>query len=190
MQLLPRMHRWVSEYYPGTRLAISEYSIDSGKKLVTDALAEMDVLGIFGRQQLSFANMWTAPAPTDPIAFSFRMFRNYDGRGSQYGDICVSASSTDQAQLSVYGAQRMTDQVVTILVINKTKSAITTRMKIAGISFPQAVSVFTYSGANLRQIVSNSPTPISNGSITYSFPQYSATLFTLQPKAAKDVAAQ
>ena len=49
MQLIPRFQQWIGQYYPGTKLSFSEYSIDSGNKLVTDALAEADVLGIFGR---------------------------------------------------------------------------------------------------------------------------------------------
>ena len=48
MQLIPRFQQWIAQYYPGTKLAFSEYSIDSGNKLITDALAEADVLGIFG----------------------------------------------------------------------------------------------------------------------------------------------
>ncbi len=179
MQLLPRMQGWVSKYYPGTKLAISEYSIDSGKKLITDALAEMDVLGIFGRQQLQFANMWTAPAPTDPIAYSFRIFRNYDGRGSQFGDTWVSASSSDQAELAVYAAQRTGDGAVTILVINKTTTSIASQVQVAGTSLPQTAAVFMYSGSKLKEIVSSPAVPISHGRIAYGFPPYSATLFVL-----------
>jgi len=76
MQLIPRFRGWIAQYYPGTKISFSEYSIDSGNKSIVYALAEMDVLGIFGREQVDLANMWSAPAPTDPIAYSFRMYRN------------------------------------------------------------------------------------------------------------------
>ena len=69
-------------------------------------LTETDVLGIYGRQSLDFANMWNVPNPTDPIAYSFRIYRNYDGAGGQFGDISVNSTSTDQSQLSVYGGIR------------------------------------------------------------------------------------
>ena len=69
MQLIPRFRSWISTYYPGTLLSLSEYSIDSGQKSIVDAIAEMDVLGIFGREPIDFANMWSAPAPQDPIAY-------------------------------------------------------------------------------------------------------------------------
>src|SRR3984885_9841957 len=184
MQLLPRFKGWVSQYYPGTKIALSEYSIDSGSKSVVDAVAEMDVLGIFGREQLDFANMWSAPAPADPIAYAFRMYRNYDGSGGQDGDTWGAATSSDQSQLSVYAAQRSSDGVVTILILNKTSAAISTTLALAGTTLPTTVSVYSYSSANLQQIVSGTKVAIDNGAITYGFPGYSATLFSFLPAPA------
>jgi hypothetical protein len=183
MQLLPRFKSWISAYYPGTKLSISEYSIDSGQKSIVDAIAEMDVLGIFGREQLDFADMWSPPAPTDPIAYSFRMFRNYDGNGSQFGDTSVSAASSDQGTLSIYAAQRSTDNAVTVLVINKTTAAIASAISFADLSLPSAAQVYTYSAANLSSIVHAADAPITNSSVRYSFPGYSAVMFVIQPAA-------
>jgi len=184
MQLIPRFKSWISTYYPGTKLSISEYSIDSGQKSIVDAIAEMDVLGIFGREQLDFADMWSPPAPTDPIAYSFRMFRNYDGNGSQFGDTSVSAVSSDQGTLSIYAAQRSTDNAVTVLVINKTTAAIASAISFANLSLPTSAQVYMYSGANLTSIVQAANAPIANSSMSYSFPSYSAVMFVIQPAAA------
>jgi hypothetical protein len=184
MQLIPRFKSWISMYYPGTKLSISEYSIDSGQKSIVDAIAEMDVLGIFGRQQLDFADMWSPPAPTDPIAYSFRMFRNYDGNGSQFGDTSVSAVSSNQGTLSIYAAQRSTDSAVTVLVINKTTAAIASAISFANLSLPSFAQVDTYSAANLTSIVHASNAPVTNSSVSYSFPGYSAVMFVIQPAAA------
>jgi hypothetical protein len=184
MQLIPRFRGWISTYYPGTLLSLSEYSIDSGQKSIVDAIAEMDVLGIFGQQPLDFANMWSAPAPTDPIAYSFRMFRNYDGNGSQFGDTSISATSTDQGQLSVYAAQRSSDNALTILAINKTTGALTSTIALANLNLPSTAQVYTYSQASLTSIVHAPDAAISSGSISYTFPSYSAVLFVVQPSAA------
>ena len=131
MQLIPRFKQWIKQAYPGTKLAFSEYSIDSGNKAVTDAVAEADVLGIFGRQGVDFANMWNAPQPTDPIAYAFRLYRNYDGAGAQFGETGVKATSADQTQLSMYAAQRGVDGVVTVVVLNKTAAAITSTLTVS-----------------------------------------------------------
>ncbi len=184
MQLIPRFRNWISTYYPGTLLSLSEYSIDSGQKSIVDAIAEMDVLGIFGREPLDFANMWSAPGTQDPIAYAFRMFRNYDGNGSQFGDTSISAASTDQGSLSVYAAQRSSDNAVTILAINKTTAAISSSVAIANLNLPSTAQVYTYSQANMTSIVHASDTPISDGSVSYTFPAYSAVLFVVQPAAA------
>jgi Glycoside hydrolase family 44/Bacterial Ig-like domain (group 3) len=183
MQLIPRFRTWISSYYPGTKLAISEYSIDSGQKSVVDAIAEMDVLGIYGREQLDFANMWSPPAPTDPIAYAFRMFRNYDGNGHQFGDVSISATSTDQGSLSIYGAQRSGDDAITLLVINKTTAAISTSIRFADVYLPMSAKVYTYSAASLAAIVPAADAPFASGSLAYTFPSYSAVLFVVQPVA-------
>jgi hypothetical protein len=183
MQLIPRFRSWISTYYPGTLLSLSEYSIDSGKKSIVDAIAEMDVLGIFGQQPIDFANMWSAPAPTDPIAYAFRMFRNYDGSGSQFGDTSISATSTNQGQLSIYAAQRSTDSAVTVLVINKTTGALSSAIAIANLSLGSTAQAYTYSQASLTSIVHAPDAAITSGSISYTFPSYSAVLFVVQPGA-------
>jgi hypothetical protein len=179
MRLIPRFKNWINTYYPGTKLAISEYSIDSGKKSIVDAIAEMDALGIFGREQLDFANMWTPPAPTDPIAYSFRMFRNYDGNGHQFGDTSIQAVSSDQGSLSLYAAQRTSDKAVTILAINKTTAPITSGIALANLNLPPAAQVYVYSGANLTAIVQAVDAAITAGTLTYTFPSYSAVMFVI-----------
>jgi hypothetical protein len=181
MDLIPRFQGWIAANYPGTKLSISEYSIASGNNTVVDAIAQMDVLGIFGRQQLDLATMWYPPLSTDTTAYAFYMFRNYDGQGSQYGDTWVSSTSTDQTQLSIYGSQRTSDSVVTMLVINKTTSPISTTLALSGVNLPATASVYSYSAANLFAILPGPAAAISNGSIAYTFPAYSATLFTFAP---------
>ena len=184
MQLIPRFRNWISTYYPGTLLSLSEYSIDSGQKSIVDAIAEMDVLGIFGREPIDFANMWSAPAPQDPIAYSFRMFRNYDGKGSQFGDTSISAVSGDQGSLSIYAAQRSSDSAVTILVINKTTGALSSAIALSNLNLPPTAQVYTYSNASLTSIAHPTDAAITSGSLSYTFPGYSAVMFVVQPTAA------
>jgi Glycoside hydrolase family 44/Bacterial Ig-like domain (group 3) len=188
MQLIPRFRGWISANYPGTLLSLSEYSIDSGQKSIVDAIAEMDVLGIFGREPIDFASMWNAPGPQDPIAYSFRMFRNYDGNGSQFGDTSVSAVSSDQGSLSIYAAQRSSDNAVTILVINKTTGALSSSIAISNLNLPPTAQIYTYTQANLTSIAHPSDVAITGGSLSYTFPGYSAVMFVVQPAAASAIA--
>src|SRR5580693_1979591 len=184
MNLLPRFRSWIQTYYPGTKLSISEYSFAMGTNPLADMLTETDVLGIYGRQSLDFANMWNVPKPTDPLAYSFRIYRNYDGAGGQFGDTSVNSASTDQGQLSVYGALRSADGALTVVAINKTTSAIQTSLSLANFNSNSSAAVFTYSNANLAQIITGTPVSVASNSVSYNFPAYSATVFVFTPASA------
>src|SRR5665811_2605892 len=150
VQLIPRMKQWVAQYYPGTKIAISEYNW-GGLESMNGALAQADVLGILGAQAVDRAQLWSPPTSSEPGAFAFRMYRNYDGHGSRFGDESVSASSSDQSQLAVYGAQRSTDGALTLQVVNKTGGDLTSTLNVANAP-TSAAQVFTYSAANLGAI--------------------------------------
>jgi hypothetical protein len=188
MMLLPRFQNWIQTYYPGTKLSISEYSFSSGTNPLVDALTEADVLGIYGRQSLDFANLWTVPQPTDPVAYSFRLYRNYDGAGGQFGDTSVNSTSTDQGQLSVYGAVRSSDGALTVIAINKTTGAIQTSLTLANFTSNATAAMYTYSNANLAQIVAGTPVAVVSNSLNYNFPAYSATVFVFTPATSSPAA--
>ncbi len=178
MQLIPRFKGWINQYYPGTKLAFSEYSW-GGHTTLVGALAEADILGIFGREQVDFADMWDAPKATDPTAYSFRLYRNYDGAGNMFGDTGVTAQSTDQTQLAIYGAQRSLDGALTLVVVNKTASELTTSLSVANFSAAASAQLFTYSAANLQAIVAGPNAAVVNSSLTASFPAQSASIIVI-----------
>ncbi len=176
--LIPRMHQWADKYYPGTRLAITEYNW-GGLDTLDGALAQADVLGIFGRERLDLATLWGPPKPTDPGAFAFRLYRNYDGKGGRYGDIWVHSASTDQGKLSVYGAVRSSDHALTLIVINKTGGALTSALALAGFRPAARARVFRYSAADLKTIVPAPDQPVGPTGWTATYPANSITLIVL-----------
>src|SRR5271163_3072365 len=183
MQLLPRFENWIQTYYPGTKLRSEEYSFSSGTNPLVDALTEADVLGIYGRQSLDFANLWTVPQPTDAVAYSFRLYRNYDGAGGQFGDSSVTSTSTDQGQLSVYGALRSSDGALTVIAINKTTSPVQTSLALANFNSAATAKIYTYSNANMTQIVAGAIVPVVSNTVNYNFAAYSATVFVFSAAA-------
>lgn len=182
VDLIPRMQQWVAQYYPGTKTAISEYNW-GGLESINGALAEADVLGIFGRQGLDRAQLWSPPASSSPGAFAFRMYRNYDGHGSHFGDESVSSSSADQGQLAVYAAQRSTDGALTVQVINKTSGDLTSTLSIKNAP-TSAAQVFAYSAANLSAIVQGPDAAFSAGSVAHTYPANSITLLVIPTDVA------
>ena len=106
------------------------------------------------------------------------MYRNYDGAGGQFGDLSVSASSSDQGQLAVYGAQRRCDGALTLMVVNKTGSELSSPLSIAGFGTGKAQR-FTYSPADLSKIVRGADLGVNRGRVTTTYPANSITLLVL-----------
>jgi hypothetical protein len=175
MRLIPRFKEWIAAYYPGTKLAFSEYSFASGKKRIEDALAEADVLGIFGSEGVDLANMWDAPKPDEPIAFAFRVFRNFDGKGGMFGENGVAAVSSDRARLAVYASTRRSDGALTIVVLNKTAGEIVAGVELKHVKAGK-VRVFEYSVEEVQRIVDRGTVDVGKG---YGFPGMSATVMVV-----------
>jgi hypothetical protein len=88
--------------------------------------------------------------------------------------------SSSPGNLSIYAAERASDGALTIIVINKTTTAIQTNITIANFLPAGAAAIYSYSGANLAQITAQGTAPVVAGDISYNFPAYSATVFVLQ----------
>ena len=94
IRLLPRLKDKIDANYPGTRLAITEYNYGAGNH-ISGAIAQADVLGIFGREGLFAANLWRLAANNSFIYGAFEVFRNYDGANGSFGDTSIRATSSD-----------------------------------------------------------------------------------------------
>jgi len=179
VQLIPRMKTWVANDYPGTQLAISEYNWGALDN-INGAVAQADVLGIFGREGLDLATLWAAPTSSQPGAYAFRLYRNYDGAQHRFGDTSVQASSADQSQLAVYASTRSSDGALTIMVINKSLTqALTSSLGVSGFAPGSQAAVYRYSAADLQHIVHQADQAVTSGGFTADYPPQSVTLFVL-----------
>lgn len=179
--LIPSMKKWVSQFFPGCKISITEYNFGALNTL-NGALAQADVLGIFGREGLDLATLWGSPKATDPGAYAFRIYRNYDGKGNAYGDIWVQSVSANQEELAIYGAQRLKDHALTLVIINKTASDLTSQLHLTGFHSKSTAEVYRYSGANLQAIERQSNLTVSNTGFQATYPANSITLIVLHPK--------
>ncbi len=122
IMLIPRMKNWASTYYPGTKIGITEYNWGAEAD-INGATAQADLLGIFGREGLDLATRWTTPGTGTPTYNSMKMYRNYDGNKSAFGDTSVSATGPNPDQVSTFAAVRSSDGALTAMVINKQLTA-------------------------------------------------------------------
>jgi uncharacterized protein (TIGR03437 family) len=174
--MAPRLRQWVADNYPGTKTAITEYNWGA-PDAITGAIAQADILGIFGREQLDYATVWTSLSPTTPATFAFKTYLNYDGSGGHFGGNSVSATSSNPDQLSIFAALRY-DSALTVVVLNKTSSDITDAITLANFVPAGAGQVWQYSSANLVAIV-RQPDLNVGGSLSATFPGQSITLLVI-----------
>jgi hypothetical protein len=197
-QLIPMMQKWVANDYPDTKTAITEYNW-GGQENINGAVAQADILGIFGSYGLDEATLWGPPdlnptppnLPQTPGLMAFEIFRNYDGHKSTFGDTALSSTSANQGTLAVYGAVHTSgpsNGTVTVVVINKTYGSLTSTVSLANLSSTVTTAqAFLYSSSNLNAIVGPSTvtvTPPPTGGTTstivnYTFPAQSITLFVM-----------
>jgi hypothetical protein len=187
-QLIPMAQRWVAADYPGTKIAFTEYNW-GGLENVNGAVAQADVLGIFGKYGLDLATLWGPPdlIKQVPGLMAFEIYRNYDGKNSMFGDTALDSNSANQGQLSVYGAVRSKDNALTIVVINKTYGPLTATLSLEHLTSKSGTAqAFQYSNANINAIVEQPAvtiTPPSAGGTTSTigstFPAQSITLFVI-----------
>jgi hypothetical protein len=188
-QLIPMVQKWVADNYPGTKIAFTEYNW-GGQKSINGAVAQADVLGIFGAYGLDLATLWGTPDPAKgetPGLMAFEIYRNYDGKNSMFGDTALASASADQGKLSVYGAVRASDGALTIVAINKTYGGLTSTLSLENFtSSGTTAQVFQYSNADLTKIVelpaASIAAPSGGGTtstIAGTFPAQSITLLVV-----------
>ena len=182
------MRAWVAANYPGTKLGITEYNF-GGLESLNGALAQADVLGILGREDVQLATLWAPGSATQPWAFAFRMFHGPGGSGSRFGTTSVLARSFSgttpsrpnggQDALAVYAAER-SDRSLTVMVINKTASALRSSLTLTGASFASHAHMWRYDGSDLHHIHQLASATVHEGVVRLTYPARSITLLVIR----------
>ena len=177
VMLIPRMKQWVASYYPGLQTAITEYNWGA-ENHINGATAQADILGIFGREGLDFAARWTTPAATTPTYKAMKLFRNYDGSRSAFGETSVQAAAPNPDQLSAFAAQRTSDGALTLLVVNKVLSGNTPiQATLANFTGRGSAQVWQLTSANA--IAHLADLSLSGATLNATVPPQSVTLFVI-----------
>lgn len=173
--LIPRLQQSIETYYPGTKLAITEYNF-GGENNVYGGIAQADALGIFGKYGLNDAYFWRMTGGVTAstyISSAFKLYTNYDGAGSKYGDTKVKAETNDIENSSVYGSvYEADDGKLHLIVMNKNHQFdMNAVLNVAGPKAYKTARVWAFD-ANSDQITEREPvTGISGNSFTYTIPE-------------------
>jgi hypothetical protein len=98
LPLIPKLKKTITNYYPDTNLAFTEYDY-GGKTHWSGGIATADVLGIFGKYGVYIATYW---GDGNYVDTAIRMYTNYDGAKSKFGDTEVYSTMSNKADSSIY----------------------------------------------------------------------------------------
>jgi PKD repeat protein len=183
VELIPRLKTWVNTYYPGTLTAVTEYNWGAEAD-INGATAQADILGIFGREGLDMATRWTTPDSSTPTYNAVKMYRNYDGQKSSFGDTSVLDTVPNPDNLSSFAAVRSSDGALTIMLVNKVLSGNTpATVNLANFVGTGQAQVWQLTSANTINHLPN--LNYSGTSLALTLPQQSITLLVLPPGTVK-----
>jgi mannan endo-1,4-beta-mannosidase len=114
IELIPRLRRMIGRHYPGTKLAITEWSYGGGDD-PSGAVATADALGAFGAHGVYAAAYWPLFGQEHRYALAaFRMFRQIDGELS-FGDRSIPAESGDPERLGAWASRDAQGRLFVVL---------------------------------------------------------------------------
>jgi len=175
---IPRMRALANTIYPGTPLAITEWSAEvAGGSDFSTALGDADAYGILGRERVYLASRWVTPDPANPNYQAIKLYRNYDGQHHTFAATSVSATNDATANLfSSYAAIDPAGKTLTVMLINKKPGAVVNaQFALTGFT-PSQVTTYTLAKKNPKTIVASGTQAWSS---SISLPAYSATLLVV-----------
>jgi Glycoside hydrolase family 44/Dockerin type I domain len=181
IKLLPNVQRDIDDFDPGTKIAVSEYNF-GGTNHISGAIAEADVLGIFGQQNVFAATLWPSDSDANSqfVSGAFKMYLDYDGAGGKFGDTAVDAATSSLDASAVYASLDSNDPNRMVLVaINRTDQEQDAAITV------EHDRIFDH--AEVYQLTAASPNPVRGADIeldlvnalVYSMPAYSVTTLVL-----------
>jgi len=175
LPIIPKVQAAIDAKFPGTKIAFTEHGFGGGNDF-SGGLAVADVLGIFGKYNVYIATMWkTAYGPFHSAAY--KLFRNYDGLNSVYGDTKVYCESSDVPNMTAYAAINGTDvNTLHVIVINKSASAQNADFSITSSATYQSGEAYGFGGAQSAVTLRAAPV-ITGNNFSYNIPAYSAYHF-------------
>lgn len=185
IRLLPRLKEKIAAHYPGTKLAITEYNYGGGDH-ISGTLAEADALGIFGREGVFAAALWQLGADERFVYSGFALYRNYDGKGSHFGDTSVLAETNDSEKTSIYASvDRADPNRLVVVLLNKSNAPIASEITLtSGKGFRNA-AVYRVEGSSPAVVPVQTLQIRANQRLTLILPALSASTLELRTLGAR-----
>jgi hypothetical protein len=178
--LIPRMKAKIAAQAPGKLLAFTEYNYGAGHH-ISGGIAQADVLGIFGREGVFAATLWELSGDESFNYAAFRMYRNYDGAGRAFGNVSVSAATSDVPRSSIYASVDTTDPSRMVLVaINKHTAPLTAGVAVTHTRRYARAEVYRLTSATASPVRAADVPLAANGTFQVTLPPQSISTLVLR----------
>ena len=181
--ILPTIQKSIDTYYPGTKLAVTEYNF-GGDDEVSGAIAQAEALGCYADANVYFATLWGG---SDYIFSGMKLYTNYDGEGGHFGDTLVPTVTDDVSLSSSYSAiNENDDSQVTVMVTNKSLTDAenaSIMLKNSSASY-QVAAIYAVYGDSTDIRLIDIVDDISGNTVNVTLPAYSAAMVVVTDDAS------
>jgi fibronectin type 3 domain-containing protein len=178
---IPTMQAWVKAAFPngdGPQIGCTEYgNWGEDDTSLAGATVHADVLGIFGYYGFDMGAYYGIPP--NPAILAYKMYRNYDGKLSTFGDTSVQTTVANPDNLSSFAAVRTSDGAMTVIVINKQTGSTPVTINLANFSNGGTAKAYQISSASQTSINSLGSVTVANNAIKATVPAQSVTLYVI-----------
>jgi fibronectin type 3 domain-containing protein len=182
---IPTLKAMVSQYYPGIEIGCTEYNWGDEPNL-NGATTQADVLGIYGREGFDLATRWTVATNTSTTPTTYyvtylasKIYRNYDGNNSGFGETSVEANVANPDNVSAFASVRESDGALTVMVINKQQGSTPVTLSLANFSTAKTAQAWQINSASQTSINRLTDVNVANNSVSLTVPSQSITLFVI-----------
>ncbi len=178
LPLIPKLKTSISTYYPDTNLAFTEYAY-GGESHYSGGIATADVLGIFGKYGVYIATYWGPGTYTNTAV---RMYTNYDGAKSTFGDTEVYATDSNKVASSIYASvfNGYTCEMHMIVINKSIDSNIAGTFNITSPRTFTSGSVWKFDSTSSTITTTTAISSITNNSFSYTIPKLTVCHIVLQ----------
>ncbi|HCJ42387.1 MAG TPA: glycoside hydrolase [Ruminococcus sp.] len=168
LPLLPNIKQSIDQFYPGTKIAITEYDF-GGSYDICGGIAEAEALGVFAQNEVYLATLFAMEADYQCAAID--LYTNYDGNGGHFGNELLKCETSDYERSTGYASiQDDNTDVVTLVLTNKAfKDKTTANIKIKGgdYSYVHLYGLNSFAPQVFDMTDTNPAVTVSGDTITY-----------------------
>jgi len=173
--ILQKIDDWISTIAPGGfRKAVSEYSFGDDT-LITTALATAEALSIFAKKSVFVSTIWVVPDTGSITEDAFKLYLNYDGKGSRVLGSYIPATPSDGELVYSHAYNDNSTSTLYVIIISKVSSGVVpVTVDVSSLGNSGKVNYYTFQKG--QHIQANGNGAVSGGKFVFQAPAWSATV--------------